>query len=497
MTDVDDEAEFAVLTSAVREELGGEVPPDVLPAVLVRCGGEVAPVSAAPPRVGRPSRWFAAALVLFGIGVAAFFVVQGPPSVPTPAGAGDDGLRGGPVDLVDLQARAASTTGLTVRAVGGWSDELRRHVAWPRWALDDFMRPRLRSTLDDEDRDEVRAAIANARDGGPVVDHVWTHALRLAGPSTGTDVELRLVLGGDQEPVVAFCTPVGARRLLTPGFPGVDLRRELDDVARRTVAELGFVVGAGGFAAVPATAKRLGLIEVPAAAVGELARFTALEGIDLTRSPGWHAAPLLLALPATLTSLRLDGAAVAADGWRALGSRHALRELDLAPDVLGLLGGRPIPSPHPVAGLDDAALQALGGLVALRELALPAGAFGARGLAAIASLPALASLVLLDAGGRTDLAPLAGARVLTKLGLFGTWSPAALRSLARVATLRNVSLVLPAAGEAAALHALRDLRQLRRLEIVRQRGAGAPASDVELADLRAALPECRVTFDTW
>jgi hypothetical protein len=392
----DERAQLAVLDAALAERLCGEQPPDLWPAL------QREPSSMPARRAATPRPWLLAALLLLGLGTIATLLVtrSDAPDATVTAPADDTVSPSGPHTLEELRERLRGAERAMLDARGSWNATRGAWVAWPRHELDAMFRPGLSPNLDRDDLPPLVAALQAAAlarvDGAVARDVVWTHRCTIVcGEGRNSDaIGLLMQTGGPQPPRVAFRSPRGAIELDVPTFPFAGLAEPLADVTRATIQGLGLVIGADGFAAVPTGARRLVLLDVPAAAVGELTRFPDLRQVDFTRSPEWHRAAVLQQVPPTLESASLSPVHLTADAYPVLGSWRQLKELFLVHgNTIHVFTGEHDVVPAP--GLDDAALLALGGLTQLTELALAGGSFGDDALRHLASL-ALKSLALID-----------------------------------------------------------------------------------------------------
>jgi hypothetical protein len=142
-------------------------------------------------------------------------------------------------------------------------------------------------------------------------------------------------------------------------------------------------------------------------------------------------------------------------------------------------------------GLTDADLVQLAPLPGLRRLGLAAGAqLDGGGLRAFTGRR-LRSLGL-GSTRALDLAPLAGWRELEQLSVKGPLTAASLTAIRAIPTLKSLTLLPVPALTADDLPALYGATQLQRLEVY-----SADALDENArAALRAALPACRVSFES-
>lgn len=529
----DERAQLAVLEMALAERLAGQQPPDLWPRLLAEPRADVA----APPRRGR---WLVAALLLLALGtVATFAVTHEPAAAPAAAPAADwpddTSSPGGPTTVEELRQRLEPVTQATLRARGSWCASRGAWLRWPRFPLDDLFRSAMQPAVDRDDLPPIVAALCAETLAPPDPTPVaWTHEIVLVA---GNDVlAVLLQTGGASAPRVAWKSPHGPIELTTRHFPFAQLQEQLTATSRATIAGLGLVLGVGGFAAVPADARRLRLLDVPADTVGELARYRQLRQIDLTDSPGWHRTDVLRQLPSPLEELVVSPTLLRADAYPALGALTNLRELFL-------VGGNPLAvmfGDEPTAAsprLDDAALAALAGLTRLQELALAGGTFTDAGLQALAALP-LQRLALIDCPqlrGRTlgsmrtvrnlflrgdgldgdVLAQAAALPALRDLVISARHTPVALGTLRQAPHLGK--LLLDTATPRHELAALASCQQLRSLAL-RLR---PPLRDDELvllhgltqltslklvsdlvtpagrASLKQALPRCTIGDELW
>jgi hypothetical protein len=531
----DERAELAVLDAALAERLRGERPPDLWPALTRQTSG-----THARPATSRA--WLLAALLLLALGTTAMLLVtRGSAPDATATSPFDDTVSpSGPNTLEELHERLRGVERATLDARGSWDADRSAWVAWPRHELDAMFRPGLTPNLDRDDLPPLVAALQAAAvrvDGAVARDVVWTHRCTIVcGEDRGSDaIGLLMQTGGPQPPRVAFRSPRGAIELDVPTFPFAGLAEPLADVTRATIQGLGLVIGADGFAAVPTGARRLVLLDVPAAVVGELTRFADLRQVDFTRSPEWHHPAVLQRVPLTLESASLSPVHLEADAYPVLGSWRQLKELFLVDGhTIRIFTGEHDVVPAP--GLDDAALLALGGLTQLTELALAGGSFGDDALRHLASLD-LKLLAILDCprvrghglasftkvralalmGGRfdqdvltnavtspdvwelsvrtttpIDLAALPRAKSLRRLLLHGAVDRTQLAVFEQGSTLESLSLYLDPPLRDDELPALYGLRHLKTLAIESELVTAAGR-----AALQAALPGVTLKDERW
>lgn len=525
----DERAALAVLDMALAERFTGAHPPSLWPRVQ-------AASAAARPRRG----WLVAALLLLALGaVATFAVTAARSTAPAQAPAEDwpDGVRSpsGPSTLEELRQRLAPVTKTSLRARGSWLAGSGTWLPWQRLPLDDLFRPTMTPELEPAVVPSLVAALrAEAlapTDRAPVV---WTHELVLVA---GNDVLFVLLqTGGPTPPRLAWRSPRGAVELTTQHVPFAQLQAQLAEVSRATIAGLGLVLGADGFAAVPESSRRLRLVDVPAAAVEQLARYRDARQLDLIGSPAWHATAVLRQLPSTIEGLTVAPSRLAADAWPVLGALGNLRELFLVGDgpFAVMLGAAAVTS---APTLDDAALTALSGLTRLQELALAGGSFTDQGLLALAalplqrlallgcprvhgrtlgSLPSLAALLLRGEGFDRDvLAQTSRLPALHELTVFAPRTAIALDALPGLPKLDHLTLdtatpreELAALARCAGLHhlglrlapPLRDdelhlLTACSQLRILKIPGDGVTAAG--RARLKQALPRCSIGDELW
>ncbi|MBL8737851.1 MAG: hypothetical protein JNL12_15570 [Planctomycetes bacterium] len=526
-------AELAVLEQALHEHFTDRTPPDLWPAVAARSAAThgLHPSSTAT----RLRSLLGAAVMLFGLAVVTTMLLWRPAADrDVPASVPQDPSATLPSDLAALQAELVTTNEIQVQTRAVWSPELRRWATLPRHDLDALFQSPLHPALDADLVARIRAAIADAKlapgVGGDAPLPTWSHHLLLPRKR-----ELMVRIGGDAPPLLGFASANGPVLLHAPGFPFAELEPVAMRTTKATVEAQGIVLGAGGFAAVPTTATRMRLFDVPNSAVGELARYPSLRQLDLTAAPAWHDAATLRALAAssleslTVAPHRLDAAA-----FGALGQLRTLQELFLVErhPVLHVFERH---ATTQAPSLDDTALQALGNLVALRELTLAGGRCTDAGLQALAALPIellalvdcdavrgetlaalpqvrelivrggnlgraatsqlanlpkLKRLYLLEAAAALPLGPLASSRSLADLTITGPFARSELPQLAPAGALRELRLQPTppfADGELPLLH---ELRQLKRLSL-----AGSTAA--QRAALHAALPNCQVGDELW
>lgn len=520
------DADLAVLDMALAEVLDARTPRDVWPELAARSDRRL--VATTPWR-----SWLAAAVLLFALGAAAVwaFTMHEAPTFASEPWRDPKG----PWSLAELATRVQRATSATLQARGTWSDELGTWVALKRMIFDDLFRGRLSPAVDREDLVAIGANLTTAHEIPIAVERVWTHAINVSGD--GARCTMLVQYRDGAIPRVGYASPRGAVELDAATLPG-DLLPELTEVTRATIAVLGIVVGAGGFAAVPPTAKSLRLVEVPATALAEFTRFPDVRRIDLTSAPEWHSAAALNTVAATpITGLWLRADFLTRPAFQAMARLQSLEELSLLPgDVFASMFGTT--RPPLAAALDDAALVALATLPKLRELGLAGGTFtddgvralgtlsltelglvacdrvhgdtlarirslkrltltGCRGLrhdvlATLGAMPALTTvnLIAVPHGLRLDSLP-ANTKVgnLTVTGAFDVQQAAA---LANCAALEELGLQRDPPLRDVDLEPLRALRKLRKLSLA----SDALTAD-GLASLRAALPGCRIDDEIW
>lgn len=527
-------AELAVLEQALHEHFIDRTPPDLWPAVAARSAAThgLHPSSTTM----RQRSLLVAALMLFGLGVVTTMLLWRPGTERNDlASTPQDPSATLPNDLAALQAELVTTNEIQVQTRAVWSPELRRWATLPRHDLDAVFQSPLHPALDADLVARIRAAIADAKlapgVGGKAPLPTWSHSLILPRKQA----ELMVRIGGDAPPLVGFASANGPVLLHAPNFPFAELEPVAVRTTKATVEAQGIVLGAGGFAAVPTTATRMRLFDVPNSAVGELARYPSLRQLDLTAAPAWHDAATLRALAAssleslTVAPHRLDAAA-----FGALGQLRTLQELFLVErhPVLHVFERH---TTTQAPSLDDTALQALGNLVALRELTLAGGRCTDAGLQALAALPIellalvdceavrgetlaalphvrelivrggslgqaaaqqlanlpkLKKLYLLEAAAALPLGPLASSRSLADLTITGPFARSELPQLAPAGALRELRLQPTPPFADDELPLLHGLRQLKQLSL-----AGATA--VQRAALHAAMPNCQVGDELW
>lgn len=526
-------AEFAVLEQALHEHFTDRTPPDLWPAVASRSAAThgLHPSSTTT----RLRSLLRAAVMLFGLAVVTTLLLWRPAADRNvPASVPQAPSATLPSDLAALQAELATTNEIQVQTRAVWSPELRRWATLPRHDIDAVFQSPLHPALDADLVARIRAAIADAKlapgVGGDAPLPTWSHHLLLPRKR-----ELMIRIGGDAPPLVGFASATGPVLLHAPGFPFAELEPVAMRTTEATVAAQGIVLGAGGFAEVPTTATRMRLFDVPSSAVGELARYPSLRQLDLTAAPAWHDAATLRALAAssleslTVAPHRLDAAA-----FGALGQLRTLQELFLVErhPVLHVFERH---ATTQAPSLDDTALQALGNLVALRELTLAGGRCTDAGLQALAALPIellalvdcdavrgetldmlphvrelivrggnlgraatqqfanlpnLKRLYLLEAAAALPLGPLASSRSLADLTITGPFARSELPQLAPAGALRELRLQPTPPFADDELPLLHGLRQLKRLSL-------AGATPEQRAALGGALPNCQVGDELW
>jgi hypothetical protein len=526
------DADLAVLDMALTEVLDPRTPRDVWPALAARSERRL--VATTPWR-----SWLAAAVLLFAFGVAAVWAF----SKHEPHTFASEPWRDpeGPASLAELAARVQNAKSASLQARGTWSDELGRWVAWTRTPLDDLFRGRLRPDVERDDLQAIAANLAKTRENTGAVERVWTHTINFGARCT-----MLVQYRDGTVPRVGFASPRGAVDLDGAPLPG-DLLRALTELTRTTIAELGIVVGAGGFAAVPSTAQALQLVAVPATALAEFTRFINVQKVDLSLAPEWHSAAALGTIAnAPLRSLWLRADLLTPPAFPTIARLQALDSLWLMPPdmfvtMLDTNAMFDTGRPPRAASLDDAAMAALATVPKLRELGLAGGVFTDDGLRALGTLP-LTELILLACDRvrgdtlpsfrsvrRLTLTHCRGLRpdLLATVGAPGAMP--ALRAINLIGVVRGSRLdAMPAntdvsgltvtgafdvqqAGALATCMALEklalqrepplrdvDLEPLRALQHLRYLKLGSDALTAEGVDaLRAALPKCRISREIW
>jgi hypothetical protein len=521
------EAEFAVLDAALDEELDGLAPPDLWPRLQAALAGGTA--ANARPRSRRPL-WFALAMVAASAVVVAVWLDRGGNGTGSP-----DRVRAlpawrfpppdvdadGPADLAQLQQWLADG-GLhdaTIDAESVFAPVLNRSVPMATAPFEGLFDGVLTVHLRFADREDLAAALQRAVPAPLAVgQRQWEHVVGLAlgkvtGPRSSWQRNVRLLIRGDADGALRFAiaTPHGAAGTAIDGIAAL-LEPELREVTAATIAARGIAIGDDGFDALPWTETRLRLHDVSRAAAARIGRFAALRTLDLRDAPDWHEARVVRALAALpLQELLLDGTRLDAEGIAALGTFTQLRKLF----VLGpgdLLAQTFVPTPPVLPGRIVAAVAQLS---QLEELLLVDGGLTDADLVQLAPLPGLRRLGLaagaqLDGGGlraftgrrlrslglgstrALDLAPLAGWRELEQLSVKGPLTAASLTAIRAIPTLKSLTLLPVPALTADDLPALYGATQLQRLEVF-----SADALDENArAALRAALPACRVSFES-
>jgi hypothetical protein len=524
--DANTRAEFAVLDMALSERFGDRAPRDLWPGTAGRL---LRAQSTAPARM---PPWLLAAGMLLGLGVVTAMALWRPGSSPeammSPAPEPQDppaGIPDGPTTLAELQAQFAAAETIQLKTHAVWSAELDRWVPVRSPVFVDSTG----SSLGPELTNIITASIAGAQTAPrETAMPQWSHRL-LAGRA-----ELLLRIRDDDPHQVGWMTPQGAVPLQVNDFPFDALLPVATATTSGTISKMGMVLGAGGFAAIPNTVKKLQLHDVPAAAVRELANFPELQSLDLTKVPAWHDATVLEGLERHhLAELALLPDKLDPSAYRALGHLATLRKLWLADQELNaLMHSR---RPHtPAASLDDDAMRALAKLQRVTQLTIAGGRFTDEGLRALrtlqlkylalldcdgvrgesfaelrlvrqlvvrggpltrntasqlATMPALREMWLHGEAASIALAPLAASNLI-RVGLEGPLHPDALPNLHRIASLRDLMLrpATPLTDEDLLL--LHGLRQLESLNAV-------GASEAQLATLRRALPGVQVLNAPW
>lgn len=498
-------ADLAVLDAALDEELGGAGAPDLWARVSSSLQH---PQRSAGPR----RRWLAVAMAAAAAIVIAVLIDHGrhrdpTPIDPTPAPAAGPG---DPAALEHLQALLAESpiAEASVRALTVWSPSSQRSILLAANPLEGLFEFGTTPRLPFAPRAELATLLAKAT---PIAltdrPRRWEHEVALTLGREHVSVTVRGTPAGRE---YALATATGMLGLRLDATADALLGPECDDATARTIAARGIVLGDDGFAAVPADSKRLRMIDVAADLVTELARFPALQAIDVREAPEWHRADVLRQLAArSLRSLTLAGSHLGAEGTRALGGFTSLRELTLLEHgglVALTLDGTVGPIAGPLA-------EVLAHLPQLETLTLADGNFADADLAQLAALTNLQELGLL--GCRVEGPGLAALTALPLRRLaISTVMPFAVGTLAQLPHLENLFLQAPVgAAELAQIHLLSNLRrlelrprpsptdddlralhgatQLTKLEVF-DATAVTPAGRAALA---AALPQCRVSFD--
>lgn len=379
----DEAAELAVLELALAEHFGSARAP-AGPGDANAAVAEPAGADAPRPTMRRP--WQLAAAMLFGAFVVIALAIDRwrheSQTLLT-----QDPERTSTEDLADLQRELAAVRTIAVRALSAWSDELQRWVPLEVHEVQTLPWPDTRPELTAELQQGMLTALALATIAAdaPPAAAPWTHELELR--ATGRKHLLRLRLADDQPARLELATRSAALALHVPQLPRRELERVAIATTQATLAQVGIVLGASGFAAVPAEAVSLQLVDVPAASIDELLRRRTVHNLDLRRAPAWHDPAVLrqlAALPlrdAWLSPLRLD-----ADGTAALATWRELRFLGVcASSPMALYETRMLPTAG--AKFDDRALQALGAAKALDQLVLAGVDVSDDGLAFLARLP--------------------------------------------------------------------------------------------------------------
>lgn len=379
----DEAAELAVLELALAEHFGSARAP-AGPGDANAAVAEPAGADAPRPTMRRP--WQLAAAMLFGAFVVIALAIDRwrheSQTLLT-----QDPERTSTEDLADLQRELAAVRTIAVRALAAWSDELQRWVPLEVHEVQTLPWPDTRPELTAELQQGMLTALALATIAAdaPPAAAPWTHELELR--ATGRKHLLRLRLADDQPARLELATRSAALALHVPQLPRRELERVAIATTQATLAQVGIVLGASGFAAVPAEAASLQLVDVPAASIDELLRRRTVHNLDLRRAPAWHDPAVLrqlAALPlrdAWLSPLHLD-----ADGTAALATWRELRFLGVcASSPMALYETRMLPTAG--AKFDDRALQALGAAKALDQLVLAGVDVSDDGLAFLARLP--------------------------------------------------------------------------------------------------------------
>ena len=507
--DSDADAELAVLELALAEHFGHARAPTEADATgtkdaavaLRRRTTPVAGASELAVAVSTQPTWrrqwqFAAAMLFGAFVVVALALDRSRRDTEVPLA--QDPQRTSTEDLADLQRDLAAVRTIAVRALAAWSDELQRWVPLEVHELQTMPWPDTRPELTAELQQGMLTALALATIAAdaPPAATPWTHELELR--TTGRKHLLRLRLADDQPARLELATRSAALPLHVPQLPRRELERVAIATTQATLAQVGIVLGASGFAAVPAEASSLQLVDVPAAAIDELLRRRTVHNLDLRRAPAWHDPAVLRQLAtlplreAWLSPLHLD-----ADGTAALATWRELRFLGVcALSPMALYETRMLPAAG--AKFDDRALQALGAAKALDQLVLAGVDVSDDGLAFLARLPLRqlhlahcphvrgASLARIDSLVRVSwmdmaldesvLARLATLPKLTTLFLRPQIEAPAvsLASLAKAASLEDLRIFGPIRTE--------DLPQLAGLERLRSLRL-APTRALTLAEL--------------
>lgn len=392
--DADRVAELAVLELALAEHLGHARAPSMPRAAYApseaKDDAASTPATSAPPFAAatKPTlrrTWQFAAAMLFGaFVVVALALDRARRDAQMPA---QDPQRTSTEDLADLQRDLAAVRTIAVRALAAWSDELQRWVPLEVHELQTMPWPDTRPELGAELQQSLLAALALATIAAdaPPATAPWTHELELR--AGGRKHLLRLLLADAEPARLELATRAAAVSLRVPQLPRRELERIAIGTTQATLAKVGIVLGANGFAAVPEEAGFLQLVDVPATAVDDVLRRRSVHNLDLRRSPAWHEPSILRRLAALpLRDVWLSPQHLDADGAAAIASWRELR-------FLGVCTSSPMElyetrlRPPAGAKFDDKALHALGAAKALDQLVLAGVDVSDDGLASLAAVP--------------------------------------------------------------------------------------------------------------
>jgi hypothetical protein len=540
--DLDADAERAVLELALAEHFGHARAPAVADAAVARrrqktpfAGASELAVAGSTQPTWRRQWQFAAAMLFGAFVVVALALDRSRRDTEVPLA--QDPQRTTTEDLADLQRDLAAVRTIAVRALAAWSDELQRWVPLEVHEVQTMPWPDTRPELGAELQQSLLTALALATIAAdaPSATTPWTHELELR--AGGRKHLLRLRLGDDDPSRLELATRSAAKLLRVPQLPRRELERVAIPTTQATLARVGIVLGASGFASVPMEATSLQLVDVPTAAIDELLRRRTVHNLDLRRAPAWHDPAVLRRIAdlplrdAWLSPLHLD-----ADGAAAVATWRELRFLGVcASSPMALYETRVLPTAG--ARFDDRALQALGAAKALDQLVLAGVDVSDDGLAFLARLPLRqlhlahcprvrgASLARIDGLVRVSwmdmeldesvlarfaalpklttlflrprledpavsLAPLANAASLEDLRIVGPLRTEDLPQLAGLERLRSLRLAPTQAPTASDLAPLAKFPALRRLGIV--------GLDAALRrQLQELLPKVQISDEAW
>lgn len=469
-----DEA-FAVLETALEEELGGLTPADLWERIDARRGRS--------PRLA----WGAAAILLVAVSVV--FAVY---SMRSSYGEDPDAMVSldpdGPRSLAEarewLRADKVRGASVRVRAVvdvaTGRRIELHPLEAWFDGTNKFAVR---RSALGD-----VVAALSAASSVGDEwhARGEYTVSVRCGDRVVKVDVRGCGLIPAPAEERVALEFAIVGRDELIPIRPGGDLQGTLDvgrliDLTADVIEHRGVAVGDAGLRALPSTSRRIRCYGVTAAAALEFARFEPLRQLDLQHSPELHAGLALREIASSpLERLTLAGRFCTAETTAAIGEMRSLKELFFADPAHEWPEGY---FDSKARAIDDRSVVHLVGLGRLTELSLGGASISDAGLRRLAAIEGLERLCVshcanlrgegFDAFRSHGLKKL----VMTKISL----------SKAGAAAIREMRQIVDLHLDSPGSSALSEITQYGRLEKLFLEG------EVDAASLEviAALPKLR------